>query len=176
MANEVFKIPEIISGFNAYLKGNRLVGVTGEVTLPDLEPITETIKLAGMLGEWDTSAPGEYGAMEMEIPFSNLYEDVFVILDALSTNQITLRGSMQFYDAGTGKTSQKGVKIVVSGRQKGATLGVFSTGKPMNSTGKIEVLYLKIEIAGKIMLELDKINGIYIVNGVDQREEIRRNI
>ena len=37
-------IPEVLNDYNAYLSGNRLVGTTGEVKLPDLEGLTETIK------------------------------------------------------------------------------------------------------------------------------------
>ena len=37
-------IPEVLNDYNAYLSGNRLVGTTGEVKLPDLEGLTETVK------------------------------------------------------------------------------------------------------------------------------------
>ena len=46
-------IPEVLNDYNAYLSGNRLVGTTGEVKLPDLEGLTETIKGCGILGEFE---------------------------------------------------------------------------------------------------------------------------
>ena len=43
-------IPELVNSFNVYLTGNKLVGVSGEVELPELEAMTETIELAGNSG------------------------------------------------------------------------------------------------------------------------------
>ena len=57
-------IPEVLNDYNAYLSGNRLVGTTGEVKLPDLEGLTETIKGCGILGEFETVITGRYGDME----------------------------------------------------------------------------------------------------------------
>ena len=65
-------IPEIINDFNMYLSGNRLVGMTGEVTLPDMEAITETISGPGILGEYESGSPGRFGSMEQEVPFRRL--------------------------------------------------------------------------------------------------------
>ena len=51
-------IPELVNSFNVYLTGNKLVGVSGEVELPELEAMTKTIELAGSLGELETPATG----------------------------------------------------------------------------------------------------------------------
>ena len=49
----IANIPEVINDFNIYHTGNKVIGVTGEVSLPDLEAVTETISGAGILGEID---------------------------------------------------------------------------------------------------------------------------
>ena len=46
-------IPEVINDFNLYLSGNKLGGTTGEVALPDFEPITSTTSGNGILGEYE---------------------------------------------------------------------------------------------------------------------------
>lgn len=43
-------IPEKINNYNIYMDG-RLMGCSGEVTLPDFEAMTETISGPGLLGE-----------------------------------------------------------------------------------------------------------------------------
>ena len=53
-------IPTKINRYNVYNKGNRLLGVGEEMTLPDFEPSSETVTGAGILGEttppWAISA------------------------------------------------------------------------------------------------------------------------
>ena len=43
-------IPTKINRYNVYNKGNRLLGVGEEMTLPDFEPSSETVTGAGILG------------------------------------------------------------------------------------------------------------------------------
>ena len=86
-------IPEVLNDYNAYLSGNRLVGTTGEVKLPDLEGLTETIKGCGILGEFETVITGRYGDMEQEIIFNMLSEDVFKMIDTTKAVELVLRGS-----------------------------------------------------------------------------------
>ena len=59
-------IPEVIHDFNMYNTGNKLVGITGEVPLPDLEAITATIAGAGLLGAYASPVPGHFEAWSRE--------------------------------------------------------------------------------------------------------------
>lgn len=44
-------IPGVINNFNLYNDGTVLVGLTGEISLPDFEGMTETLSGPGILGE-----------------------------------------------------------------------------------------------------------------------------
>lgn len=99
-------IPEVLNDYNAYLSGNRLVGTTGEVKLPDLEGLTETIKGCGILGEFETVITGRYGDMEQEIAFNMLSEDVFKMIDTTKAVELVLRGSQQYTDRATGNVGR----------------------------------------------------------------------
>lgn len=48
-------IPTVIHDYNVYNNGNKIIGTTGEVTLPDFEPLTSAISGAGLLGEFESS-------------------------------------------------------------------------------------------------------------------------
>ena len=50
-------IPEVLNHFNIYNGANALVGVSGEVELPELEAITDTVEGTGVLGEIEDSSP-----------------------------------------------------------------------------------------------------------------------
>ncbi|WP_397443927.1 phage major tail tube protein, partial [Peribacillus aracenensis] len=51
-------IPEKVVNYNVYDDTEKLVGLAGEVTLPNLEAMSETVSGAGILGEFDSVNPG----------------------------------------------------------------------------------------------------------------------
>ena len=58
-------IPEVLNHFNIYNGANALVGVSGEVELPELEAITDTVEGTGVLGEIDLSGLDNLTAADM---------------------------------------------------------------------------------------------------------------
>ena len=72
-------IPEIINDFNVYSEGNKLIGVSGSVTLPSFDAIVEEVRGAGILGTYETSIPGFFSSMTQEVPFRVLTDDPFSI-------------------------------------------------------------------------------------------------
>jgi P2 family phage contractile tail tube protein len=160
-------IPEKVINYNAYDDTEKLVGVTGEITLPNLEAMSETISGAGILGEYDSASAGHFGAMAIDITFRTLFEKSFSLL-ANSGRPLILRAAQQSYDVASGKVQYRGLKITLKGPPKGLNLGKIGVGAATETTNTMEVLYIKIEEDGKVLLELDKLNYIYILDGEDQ--------
>ena len=167
-------IPEVINNWNSYNKGNKLIGVTGSVTLPNLDAITEEITGAGILGSYETGIIGHYGSIEQEVPFRMLEEDIFSLMDPTQSVDLTFRASSQYTDRQTGAIDYKGMRIVEKGRFKGFSAGKLEAGKAMEGTLKLELLYFMVELNGKKLVELDKLNDVFIVNGKDMLEKVRR--
>lgn len=167
-------IPEIINNFNAYNNGNVLIGVTGAVALPTFDAITETISGAGILGEYETSIVGMYSSMSQEVPFRVLDNDIFSLMDPSSLVDLTFRASAQSTVKATGAIDYKGMRVVERGRLKGFNPGSFENGKQMGSSVTLELLYILVEIDGKTMLEYDKLNAVFKVNGKDLLEKVRK--
>ena len=117
-------IPELLNHYNVYNDANKLVGVSGDVELPDFEAITETMEGAGVLGEIEAAATGQFSSMTIKIPFSVLYEDMFTLVNSATGVNVTLRGSAQFMDPTTGITDHYPVKVVVRGKCKKYSLVV----------------------------------------------------
>lgn len=167
-------IPEVINNYNVYdSKAKMLIGISGEVELPNLEAITDTIEAAGILGEVEDPVTGQFSSMKIKIPFSNLYTDQFNLMDTTNPPQLTLRGSMQVMNSATGGTDYVPVKIVTRGKSTTSSMGKLSKGKKGEPEIEMEVLYLKVMINNKITLELDKLNFKYVLNGKDMLAKIR---
>jgi uncharacterized protein len=159
-------IPEKVANYNAYDDTEKLVGLTGEVTLPNLEAMTETISGAGILGEYESINPGHFSSMTIELAFRTLFQKSFSLMN-YQGRSLVLRAAQQSYDVSAGQVSHRGLKITIRGTPKGLNLGTLAVGAATESTNVLEVVYIKVEENGRVMLELDKANSICIIDGVD---------
>lgn len=170
-------IPEVLNHYNVYNdRAKKLIGISGEIELGELEALTDTIEGAGVLGEIEDAVTGQFSSIKIKIPFSVLYEDMFDIMDTTNPPQLTLRASMQCMDPTTGATGYYPVKIVVRGKATNTSLGKVVKGKKMEPEIELELLYIKIQINNKTTLELDKLNFKFILNGKDMLAEIRSQV
>lgn len=167
-------IPEVINNFNVYKAGNRMLGVTSEMSLAEIQAMTETISGAGLLGEYNTVLLGHYSSIQQEIPFRMLEEDVFSLANPMDIQELTLRGTEQYTDKNTLNLETKGMRIIIRGRSVKFSPGTLKMGGQMNASVTLEVLYIKIEIGGETKLELDKINEVLVVDGEDIMARIKQ--
>lgn len=169
-------LPQIINNFHIY-KGaddanSMLLGVTGEVTLPDLNAMIETLTGSGFLGELEVNNPGHYSAMNMELPFISLCGDMMG-LDPVNYNLLTLRACEQSRVKATREFIREQIKIVIGGNAKDFKLGTVKIGGQMGSSVTMALDYIKIVVDNAVALELDKIGEVFIKDGVDMLAEIK---
>ncbi|WP_320920782.1 phage major tail tube protein [Eisenbergiella porci] len=166
--------PEVINNYNVYDDGDKMQGVSGEVTLPTLSAITTEISGGGVLGAYNTAVPGAFQATQMDIPFRMVGKEYFTRSIADRQMNLTLRSSIQSVDRETGGAiSSQGMRVVVRGRPTAYNFGTLSQGSLMNASITLELTYIMVEIGGENLFELDKLNSIFKVNGVDLLEDIR---
>lgn len=172
-------IPEKVVNFNVYDDSEKLVGVSGEITLPSFEAMTETISGAGIAGEYESPTPGHFGSTTIDIPFRTIRDKSFNLFEP-KAKTIFLRAAQQSYSVSSGEISHSGLKITLKVMPKGIALGSLKVGGMTETTNTLELLYIKIEenVGGNLkeLLEIDKINFIYKVNGADYLESIRSQI
>lgn len=173
--NSGIVFPEVINNFNVYNDANRVVGTTGEIALPNLQAMTAMISGAGILGEYNTSVIGMFQSMAPEIPFQMIDKDFFGMLNTGEQSKIVLRSSVQQRNRETGGTlSTQAMRIVYRGHPTGANFGTVKRGDLMNASITLELTYILIEMGGVVMLELDKLNSVYKVNGKDLLADIMK--
>ncbi len=167
-------IPEKLIAFRAYLDAVDLLGVA-DVDLPDIEFMTETVSGAGIAGELDTPVLAHTKAMTLGLKWRVLTENA-ASLTAPKGHHLDLRGSVQYHDAGDGSLQPKPVKLVVKGIPKKIDMGKLETGKQMETATEFEVYYLKLVVDGTEKIEIDKLNYIFVVDGVDYLKDVNSQL
>lgn len=169
-------IPEVISNFNVYGGDNsKLIGVSGEVTLPDLSAVTATVSGAGLLGDMDVPVPGQIGSIEQAIPFNVLTVNVFKQFKLNKIATVMLRGDIQTIDSATGAYKHVALKTTFKGYVKSISPGKVKAADTMGASVTLELTYVHIEIDGQTVIKIDKLNEVFIVDGEDLLADIRKN-
>lgn len=166
------KVPERLNDFRVYLDGtNTLLGVV-DITLPALQSLTETVSGAGIAGEYESPTLGHFQSMKLGLNFRVITSEQ-VKLARQEAKRLDCRGAVQFYDAASGKYQVKPVRVVVQGPPTNTEFGKMQKNAASDGSGEIEVLYLKLLIDGKTAIEIDKLNYVCIIDGVDYLKEVK---
>lgn len=175
-------IPEKVRNYNVYTgdtASQKLAGVANEVTLPDFPYTTEEIAGAGILGSYESPNVGHTDSSSITIPLRLIMEENLALAVG-DMAKLTLRAGTQSTDIANGQIIEAGLMINIQGPVKQINWGTMGVGQPMSAEITVEILYFKAsrDNQGSLftLLELDKLNFVYIVNGVDKLENLRRYI
>lgn len=157
--------------FRVFDEGNDLLGIA-DIQLPSMELLSETVKGAGIAGEFDAPTIGHYASMTLGINFRTVCKEQ-LNLAGKRDRHLDMRGAIQAYDASTGTYKTQKVKVIVRGIAKKVDLGKLVTAATGDSSIELSVAYLKVEIDGKRHIEIDIFNYIAFVNGEDSLAEVR---
>lgn len=169
-------IPQFLTNFRMYNSGSALLGVTGDLTLPKFDPITETISGAGILGEFESVVQGAFKSQTLEVPFRVIDKTMFQMAAGGSNASLTFRGSQQINDFSGNGVVQQGVRIESRGPIKNIDLGKAAPGKTTDSKCSQEILFIAIYLDNVEVLCLDKLNYIYRLNDINQLGNILANL
>lgn len=164
-------VPEKLINFRVYNENEDLLGLA-DVTLPNFESMTETIKGAGLAGEIDSPVIGHYGSMEVEFNWRTLYQKNLTFV-APKSFTFDLRGANQVKDSESGDYIIQPVKAVIRCVPKNTETGKLDVGTLSDTKNTFEVDYIKISIDNSERVELDKYNYICKVDGVDYLSQVR---
>lgn len=163
-------LPRSIKGYTAFIDGFGMIGLTTGGKLPPIKAKTEAFRDGGMDGEDEL----EFGIekLEAELTFAELNERV--LKAALSRDTpITLRGSME----GEGVNAPK---VAVIGQFRGLVTSVDpgEWGDPKKGEVKLALTpnYYRLRIGVTEIYEIDLLNGIRRIGGVDQLAQRRANL
>ena len=168
-------MPRKLKLMNVFLNGYSYQGVAKSVTLPKLTRQLENSRGAGMNG----SAPVDLGldddALSMEWSLGGFPDSViWELYAATGVDAVPIRFAGSYQRDDTGETVA--VEVVMRGRQKEIDTGEGKQGEDTESKISVVCTYFRLTMDGKELVEIDTINMIEKVNGVDRLEQHRRNI
>jgi P2 family phage contractile tail tube protein len=162
-------MPRKLKGFNLFHNGTNFVGQTTEITLPKLSRKMEDYQGGGMSGPIQIDFGQE--AIQMEWTCGGFMPEVIAQYGITKHDGVLLRfaGGYQSED----RTDYDSIEIVVKGRHKEIDPG---TAKTKDDTAfKITTVasYYKLSVNGQDLIEMDFINMIEKINGIDLLSGLR---
>lgn len=168
------QINERLIGFRCYDEGNDLLGLVN-VTLPEIEAMSDTVSGAGIAGEVESPVLGHYAPMTTTFAWRTIEKSAMKLAQQ-KAHQVDLRGSQQVYDSANGTYSSVPVRLTMRIVPKTVTLGTFEAGATTETEIEYEVLYIKGFIEGKEVMEIDKFNFISKFGDVDALASVRSDL
>jgi P2 family phage contractile tail tube protein len=144
-------------------------GVIAEMTIPKIVALTEDWRAGGMLGPM----PIFHGIETPEFEWTLGGHDDLVVTQAglMQHDGLLLRAIGAFQDESNGSVST--VEAVMRGRHSELDFGTWKPGEDTEEKVKTVCSYYKMISNGRELFEIDMLNGIFRVGGIDRWSEIR---
>ena len=159
--------------FEIYTDGSHEPGGVATIDLPEINFMSSEVTGAGILGQYDASVMGHTENMETTLHFRTIRQDLSLLLSQGQAVMLSAYGASQMYDAGTGGVGVNPVRVVMRGIPKSLKAGKFEPGESSETEVTLTLDYVKITANSKDVLEIDKFNYIFNVNGIDIISDVR---
>lgn len=165
-------LPAKLKKSNLYNNARSYLGETGEVTLPKLTRKMEGWRGGGMDGEVKIDMGQE--PIEMEFKVGGIAVQLLRQYGSSDASAELLRfmGAYQRDDGGPNHA----VEVVVRGRIEEIDMGSAKDGDDTEHTVKVACSYYKLIVDGLTDIEIDLLNVIFVVGGIDRLAEQRAAI
>jgi len=167
-------LPRKLKHMNLFADGDNWQGLCEEVTTAKLTKKFENYRAGGMAGSVGVDLGYEDGALDTEFTLGGFEVNALRKHSAATHNAVLLRFAGSFQRDDTGEISA--VEVVTRGRIKEFDNGNYKVGD--NSTMKLSMAnsYYKVVVDNETIIEIDTVNMVEIVNGVDMMAEHRTAI
>jgi len=163
--------PQVIQNFEAYLDGNRLLGIV-DATLPNLQAMTIETQGSGLGGQHEVPILGHFQNMSVSFSWRVVHAEIRNLLPQ-KYHHIELWGAVQKVDPATGQFQSIQQKIIMRAAPVNFNLGTFAVGALQDTETEFNVSYIKIMEGSDEIAEIDFYNQIYKVGGQDLLSELK---
>lgn len=164
-------LPRKLKHLNLFNDGNNWMGIVESLTLPKFTRKFEKYRGGGMPGAVDIDMGLDDGALDTEFSIGGTELLLFKQMGSPKVDGIQMRftGSIQRDDTG----EVQAVELVVRGRHKEVDSGEWKSGESSATKVSSTNSYAKLTINGEVAYEVDTVNMVEIVGGVDLLEAHR---
>lgn len=162
-------LPRKLKNMNLFNDGVTYLGQVGEVTLPKLTRKMEEWRGGGMNAPIKIDQGME--GLELEAVCGGIMRDVFGQFGIARHDGVMLRFAGAYQRDDTGQVDA--VEVVVRGRHEEIDPGKAKAGDDTEFKFKITASYYKLVMNGETLVEIDVVNMVENVGGVDRLLEQR---
>lgn len=166
------KVPERLINFRVYNDGNDLLGVA-TVELPEITAMSETVSGAGIAGEVESPILGHFESMTTTFTWRTI-EKGAMELSKQKAHSVDIRGAQQVHNTADGTYESVAIRASMRITPKTVSLGSFEPNAQTETEQEFEVTYIKLFIAGKCVLEIDKYNYVAKFGDEDMLAGVRK--
>ena len=162
-------LPRKIKNFALFNEGLSYLGEVDEVTLPKLTRKTEDWQAGGMAGPIKADMGME--GLELEWKAGGILRDVLTQWGAIKHDAVGLRfaAALQSDDS----EEIQSLEVVVRGRHTEIDQGKAKAGDKTEFSVKSALSYYKLSIDNEVLIEIDLVNMVEVVDGIDRLEGVR---
>ena len=166
------QMPAVLKNFNVRIAGDSHAGTAKAITLPEIVKKTEEYRAAGMIG--DINLDLGFEAMEATITYTGIDARHIMQLMSCGVSDLPIRfiGAYERQDTCTHVVRD----IYMRGSVTTLPLGEMELGSINEQELTYGVTYLKVVDDSLTLLEIDFVNGIYIVAGKDMTGDINAKL
>ena len=167
-------LPRKLKHLNLFMDGGNWIGVSEDYTPAKLSQKFEAYRGGGMMGAANIHMGLDDSALDTSFTFGGVEADLVKRMGVAKIDGVAIRFAGSFQRDDTGEVVP--VEIVQRGRFKELDRGTFKSGD--NSQSKISMVntYYKETMNGVELCEIDLLNMIWKVDGVDLMAEHRKAI
>ena len=167
-------VPEKMTKFAVYADDGALLGIA-DGNFPSMEFLTTEIKGAGIAGSLESPGGGQFGSLVLTLNWRITTHEFTTLLEPVA-HTLDLYSEHMSYDAGAGAYKKQRFHVFMTAVTKKGDYGKFVVVESQEGSTEHEIYYMKVDIDGEEILELDKYNFIFKVNGTDYLADTRRNL
>lgn len=166
-------MPRVLKNYNIFNDAQSYQGIAGEIALPKLSRKLEEFRGGGMDGPVDLDLGQE--KLEMEWTVKGFDLGVMRQYGYVGVSGIALRFNGAYQE--DENCSVQAVQVSVRGRHVEIDNGTAKAGEANADTKiKSSLSYYKLTVDNEDIIEIDMVNFIFVVNGVDQLAAMRAAI
>ncbi|MDQ0739244.1 phage major tail tube protein [Pseudomonas sp. W4I3] len=164
-------MPRKLKNLNLFNDGNSYLGLVKSLTLPALGRKMEGYRGGGMNGPVKADLGMSDDGIQFEWKTGGLDLISLRQFGAVNASSVALRFSGPYQQDDTGEVSN--VEVVVRGRHETIEMGDAQPGEDTEHSMTTTCSYYKLTVDGEEIIEIDLLNFVEKVNGVDMLEKHR---